>query len=46
MPHGLSCGLYAILSTALLSAGCGSRADLASVRGKALSGHVFEAAVA
>jgi hypothetical protein len=33
MPHGLSCGRYAILVTALLSTGCGSRADLASVRG-------------
>jgi hypothetical protein len=34
MPHGLSRGLYAILVIVLVSAGCGSRADLASVRGK------------
>jgi len=34
MPYWLSRELYAILVTALLSSGCGGRADLASVRGK------------
>ena len=34
MPHALSRGLPAVCFAALLSTGCGSRADLAAVRGK------------